>query len=135
MVCYQVLARFAFSQHKAVLVSTHIKKQKARAFLLKSRLPFGSPLKYTAFSKQKKKRPGMSRIFTRSIKTALFQTPPPFPAVSLRYFRRFKHERSNSIQSIQKFLPRHGAGGTQNQPGIPQRQSRQESPVRLSQFQ
>jgi hypothetical protein len=59
MVCYQVLARFAFSQehlgsHKAVLVSTHIKKQKAKAFLVKSRLPFGSGLKYRRFFKTKK---------------------------------------------------------------------------------
>jgi hypothetical protein len=54
MVCYQVLARFAFSQHKAVLVSTHIKKQKAQAFLVKSRLPFGSGLKYRRFFRTKK---------------------------------------------------------------------------------
>jgi hypothetical protein len=49
MVCYQVLAQFAFTQHKPVLVSTHIKKQKAKAFLVLSGLPFGSRLKYRRF--------------------------------------------------------------------------------------
>jgi hypothetical protein len=53
MVCYQVLAQFAFSSHKAVLVSTHIKKQKAQAFLVLSGLPFGSGLKYRRFFKTK----------------------------------------------------------------------------------
>jgi hypothetical protein len=53
MVCYQVLAQFAFSSHKAILVSTHIKKQKAQAFLVLSGLPFGSGLKYRRFFKTK----------------------------------------------------------------------------------
>jgi hypothetical protein len=51
MVCYQVLAQFAFIQHKPVLVSTHTKKQNARAFLVRSGLPFGSGLKYRRFFK------------------------------------------------------------------------------------
>jgi hypothetical protein len=54
MVCYQVLAQFAFSQHKPVLVATHIKKQNAKAFLVLSRLPFGSSLKSRRFFKTKK---------------------------------------------------------------------------------
>jgi hypothetical protein len=54
MVCYQVLARFAARRHKAVLVSTHIKKQEAPAFLVLSRLPFGSGLTYRRFFKTKK---------------------------------------------------------------------------------
>jgi hypothetical protein len=49
MVCYQVLAQYAFIHHKAVLVSTHIKKQNARAFLVLSGLPFGSALKHRRF--------------------------------------------------------------------------------------
>jgi hypothetical protein len=49
MVCYQVLAQFIFSQHRPALVSTHIKKQNAKAFLVRSRLPFGSGLKYRRF--------------------------------------------------------------------------------------
>jgi hypothetical protein len=49
MVCFQVTARFAFSQHKPVLVSTHIKKQNAKAFLVLSGLPFGSVLKHSRF--------------------------------------------------------------------------------------
>jgi hypothetical protein len=49
MLCYQVLAQFAFIQHKPVLVSTHIKKQNAKAFLVLSGLPFGSVLKQRRF--------------------------------------------------------------------------------------
>jgi hypothetical protein len=49
MVCYQVLVRYAFIQHKPVLVSIHIKKQNARTFLVLSGLPFGSGLKHRYF--------------------------------------------------------------------------------------
>jgi hypothetical protein len=51
MVCYQVLVRYAFIQHKAVLVSTHIKKQHATVFLVRSGLPFGHGLKHRRFFK------------------------------------------------------------------------------------
>jgi hypothetical protein len=54
MVCYQVLVQYAFIQHKPVLVSTHIKKQNARAFLVRSGLPFGSGLKHRCFFHTKK---------------------------------------------------------------------------------
>jgi hypothetical protein len=59
MVCYQVLAQFAFYQeplgfYKPALVSTHVKKQKVQAFLVLSRLPFGSRLKYRRFFRTKK---------------------------------------------------------------------------------
>jgi hypothetical protein len=54
MVCYQVLAQFAFIQHKPVLVATHIKKQNARAFLVLSGLPFGLTLKHRRFFRTKK---------------------------------------------------------------------------------
>jgi hypothetical protein len=53
MICYQVLVQYAFIQHKAVLVSTHIKKQNAGAFLVRLGLPFGSGLKYRRFFKTK----------------------------------------------------------------------------------
>jgi hypothetical protein len=49
MLCYQVTAQFAFYQRRPALVSTHIKKQKAKAFLVLSGLPFGSGLKYRRF--------------------------------------------------------------------------------------
>jgi hypothetical protein len=49
MVCYQVLVQYAFIQHKPVLVSTHIKTQNVRAFLVRSGLPFGSCLKHRRF--------------------------------------------------------------------------------------
>jgi hypothetical protein len=54
MLCYQVLAQFTFCRHKPVLVSTHIKNQKAKAFLVLSGLPFGSGLKYRRFFHTKK---------------------------------------------------------------------------------
>jgi hypothetical protein len=54
MVCYQVLARFAFHQRRPKLVSTHVKKQNAKAFLVKSGLPFGHGLKYRRFFQTKK---------------------------------------------------------------------------------
>jgi hypothetical protein len=54
MVCYRVLAQFIFHQHKPALVSTHIKKQNGRPFLVKSGLPFGSDLKYRRFFRTKK---------------------------------------------------------------------------------
>jgi hypothetical protein len=54
MVCYQVLAQFTFYQHRPALVSTYIKKQNAKVFLVRSRLPFGSGLKYRRFFRTKK---------------------------------------------------------------------------------
>jgi hypothetical protein len=54
MFCYQVTAQFAFYQHRPALVSTHIKKQKAKAFLVLSGLPFGHGLKYSRFFRNKK---------------------------------------------------------------------------------
>jgi hypothetical protein len=54
MVCYQVLAQFTFFQRKPALVSTHIKKQNAKAFLVYSGLPFGHGLKQRRFFKTKK---------------------------------------------------------------------------------
>jgi hypothetical protein len=54
MVCYQVLARFTFYRHRPVLISTHIKKQNAKPFLVFSGLPFGSGLKYRRFFHTKK---------------------------------------------------------------------------------
>jgi hypothetical protein len=54
MLCYQVLAQFTFHHHKPALVSTHIKKQHARPFLVKSGLPFGHGLKHCRFFHTKK---------------------------------------------------------------------------------
>jgi hypothetical protein len=49
MVCYQVSARFVFHRGRPALVSTHIKKQNAKAFLVLSGVPFGSGLTYRRF--------------------------------------------------------------------------------------
>jgi hypothetical protein len=54
MVCFQVTAQFTFHQHKPTLVSAHVKKQKAKAFLVLSGLPFGSGLKYRRFFRTRK---------------------------------------------------------------------------------
>jgi hypothetical protein len=54
MLCYQATAQFVFTKHKAVLVSTHIKKQKAKTFLVHSGLPFGSGLIVRRFFKTRK---------------------------------------------------------------------------------
>jgi hypothetical protein len=49
MICYQVLAKFAFCSHKPVLVSTSLKSLQAPAHLVVSGLPFGHGLKYRRF--------------------------------------------------------------------------------------
>jgi hypothetical protein len=54
MVCCQVAAQFTFYQRKPALVSTHIKKQNAKPFLVRSRLPFGHGLKNSRFFKTEK---------------------------------------------------------------------------------
>jgi hypothetical protein len=54
MVCFQVLAQFTFYQGRPALVSTHIKKQQAKTFLVLSGLPFGHGLKYSRFFHTKK---------------------------------------------------------------------------------
>jgi hypothetical protein len=92
----QVTAQFTFYEealgsHRPALVSTHIKKQEARAFLVLSRLPFGSRLKYSRFFQQKRKRQIMLRIFIKFTQIALFPIPP-FPVASFIYFRRFQNE-------------------------------------------
>jgi hypothetical protein len=63
MICYQVTAQFTFhaeplGSRRPALVSTHIKKQKAKAFLVLARLPFGSRLKYSRFFHTKKEASG-----------------------------------------------------------------------------
>jgi hypothetical protein len=49
MICYQVLAQFAFCRHKPVLVATRIKQQEAGGALAVSGLPFGHALKVRRF--------------------------------------------------------------------------------------
>jgi hypothetical protein len=77
MVCYQVLAQFTFYQHKPVLVSTHIKKQRTKAFLVHSGLPFGSGLKIRRFFKTKKEAAYYVSYLRRVYKSRIV----PFPAL------------------------------------------------------
>jgi hypothetical protein len=49
MICYQVLAQFAFINHKAALVSTTMKRIEAKDYLVATGLPFGHGLKYRRF--------------------------------------------------------------------------------------
>jgi hypothetical protein len=76
MLCYQISAQFAFYQRKPALVSTHIKNKKPRLFLFCPTCLSVPVSKSAAFSKRKKKRFGTFHIFMRSIKAALFPTPP-----------------------------------------------------------
>jgi dihydroorotate dehydrogenase len=82
MVCYQVLVQYAFIQHKAVLVSTYIKKQNTRAFLVQSGLPFGSGLKYHRFFKTKKEATRYVSYLHTVYKCRIMQpniSSPPLP--------------------------------------------------------
>jgi hypothetical protein len=74
--CYQVSVRFAFIQHKAVLVSTHVQQQKAKAFLVRSGVPFGSGLKYRRFFKTKKEAAGYVSYLHTVYKNRMVPTPP-----------------------------------------------------------
>ena len=76
MLCYQVLAQFTFHQHKPALVSTHIKKQNARAFLVRSGLPFGSGLKYRHFFKTKKEAARYVSYLHAVYKNHIVPNPP-----------------------------------------------------------
>jgi hypothetical protein len=77
MVCFQVTAQFAFSQRKPALVSTHIKKQTAKAFLVRSRLLFGHGLKYRRFFKTKKE----AVRYVSYLHTVYKNRIVPFPAL------------------------------------------------------
>jgi hypothetical protein len=82
MICFQVTSRFTFHEeplgsHKPALVSTHIKKQKAKPFLVRSRLPFGSGLKYRRFFKTKKEAARYVSYLRRVYKKRIV----PFPAL------------------------------------------------------
>jgi hypothetical protein len=76
MVCYQVLVRYTFIQHKAVLVSTHTKKQNARAFLVRSGLPFGFVLKQRRFFKTKKEAARYVSYLHAVYKGRIIPNPP-----------------------------------------------------------
>jgi hypothetical protein len=77
MVCYQVSAQYAFIHHKAVLVSTQTKKQKAKAFLIQSRLSFGSGLKYRRFFKTKEEASEYVSYINKVYKNRIV----PYPAL------------------------------------------------------
>jgi hypothetical protein len=77
MLCYQVLAQFAFYQRKPALVSTHIKKQNAKSFLVLSGLPFGSGLKVRRFFKTKKEAARYVSYLRRVYKNRIV----PYPAL------------------------------------------------------
>ena len=76
MVCYQVLVRYAFIQYKPVLVSTHTRKQNAKAFLVRSGLPFGSGLKYRRFFKTKKEAAQYVSYLHAVYKGRIIPNPP-----------------------------------------------------------
>jgi hypothetical protein len=82
MVCYRVLVQYAFIEeplgsHKAVLVSTHIKRQNAKAFLIRSGLLFGSGLKYRRFFKTEEEAARYVSYLHRVYKNRIV----PYPAL------------------------------------------------------
>jgi hypothetical protein len=76
MFCYQVLAQFIFYQRKPALVSTHIKKQNAKPFLVLSGLPFGSGLKYRRFFHTKKEAARYVSYLHAVYKGRIIPNPP-----------------------------------------------------------
>jgi hypothetical protein len=76
MVCYQVTAQFAFVQHRPALVSTHLKKQKTKAFLVLSGLPFGHGLKYSRFFHTKKEAVQYVAYLHKVYKGRIIPNPP-----------------------------------------------------------
>jgi hypothetical protein len=76
MVCYQVLAQFAFIRHKPALVATRIKKQNAQSFLVRSGLPFGSVLKHRRFFRTKKEAKRYVSHLRAVYKNRLVPNPP-----------------------------------------------------------
>jgi hypothetical protein len=63
--CFQVSAQFAYSGHKPVLVSITVKQQKAPPFLVGTRLPFGSGLKYRRFFRSEKEASAYAAYLNR----------------------------------------------------------------------
>jgi hypothetical protein len=76
MLCYQVLVQFAFYQGKPALVSTHVKKQNAKPFLVRSGLPFGHGLKYRRFFKTKKEAARYVSYLHAVYKGRIIPNPP-----------------------------------------------------------
>jgi hypothetical protein len=76
MLCYQVTAQFTFHQHRPALVSTHVKKQKAKAFLVLSGLPFGHGLKYSRFFHTKKEAARYVAYLHAVYKGRIIPNPP-----------------------------------------------------------
>jgi hypothetical protein len=76
MLCYQVLARFAFRRYKAALVSTFIKKQNAPPFLVRSGLPFGHGLKYRRFFHTREEAAQYVAYLRRIYKNRIDPYPP-----------------------------------------------------------
>ncbi|MDR0760636.1 MAG: hypothetical protein LBF74_11110 [Treponema sp.] len=76
MVCYQVVAQFAFYQRKPALVSTHFKKQNVKSFLVLSGLSFGSGLKVRRFFKTKKEAARYVSYLHAVYKGRIIPNPP-----------------------------------------------------------
>jgi hypothetical protein len=74
--CFQVSVWFTFSSHKAVLVSTHIKSQTARPFLVRSGLPFGSGLKTSRFFHTKNEAARYVSYLRAVYKNRIIPNPP-----------------------------------------------------------
>jgi hypothetical protein len=81
MRCYTVIVQFAFieepsSHRKPVLVSTHIKKQNIKPFLVRSGLPFGHGLKHRRFFRCKKEAAQYVTHLHKVYKNRITPNPP-----------------------------------------------------------
>jgi hypothetical protein len=76
MLCYQVSVQYAFIRHKPVLVSTHIKKQNAKAFLVQSCLPFGHGLKHRRFFRTEQEAAQFVSHLHTVYKNRMISNPP-----------------------------------------------------------
>jgi hypothetical protein len=83
--CFQVSVQFAFSNHKAALVSIRIKQQKAPALLVRANLPFGHGLKYRRFFHSEKEASGYVAYLNRIYANRIF-SGPVFPGGQLSLF-------------------------------------------------
>jgi hypothetical protein len=83
MLCYQVTARFSFINHKAMLVSTNIKKlDNAQVHLVLSGFTFGSGLKICRFFLTKTQAAQYVSYLNKVYKNRKGPVPSPAPAGS-----------------------------------------------------
>jgi hypothetical protein len=83
--CFQVSVRYAFVNHKVVLVSTHTRPQMAMSFLVETGMPVGSgPVQSRFFATEKEAREFVSHIL--AVHKGNIVPNPPLPGGQLSLF-------------------------------------------------